>query len=290
MDATTFCIVIAIVLVVLIVVPTRQRKQETDVPPAQQTQATSLAAQSTQEKKSAKRHLVQRMMNDITLTQLMLGITLVISILFLRGEVQLSIGAFHVGKYWFATQACVLVSIVVFQIYGYFTYHLTRIGYFKRFTSHKLASHKELEEFFYKQQVAPPLAVLVPSYKEDVHVIKQTLLSAALQEYPHLRVILLIDDPPAASSQEDSMKLNAARHAAQEIHLLLSQQAKRFQRARQSFATRLSQGPLDSSSEMAHLAALYEEAAQWFKEQAETYIIGTHTDEFFVQHILLLPR
>ena len=31
------------------------------------------------------------------------------------------------------------------------------------------------------------MTVLVPSYQEDERVIRMTLLSAALQEYPHLR-------------------------------------------------------------------------------------------------------
>ena len=44
----------------------------------------------------------------------------------------------------------------------------------------------------------PTLTAIVPSYKEERRVIRQTLLSAALQEFPNLRVVLLIDDPPNA--------------------------------------------------------------------------------------------
>ena len=50
-----------------------------------------------------------------------------------------------------------------------------------------------LDAFF--DQPAAPVTVLVPSYQEDERVIRTTLLSAALQEYPALRVVLLIDDP-----------------------------------------------------------------------------------------------
>ncbi|MGZ3752955.1 MAG: hypothetical protein ACXVIY_13525 [Mucilaginibacter sp.] len=138
---------------------------------------------------------------------------------------------------------------------------------------------QELEDFLY-QQGAPPLAILVPSYKEDVQVIKQTLLSAALQEYPHRRVVLLIDDPPSPGNWEDSMKLIKARNAPYQIQMLLSEQDKRLRGAWQSFATRLRQGCLDRSTEMARLAALYQEVAQWFKRQAETYPIRNHTDNF----------
>ena len=42
----------------------------------------------------------------------------------------------------------------------------------------------------------PTLTAIIPSYKEERRVIRQTLLSAALQEFPNIRVVLLIDDPP----------------------------------------------------------------------------------------------
>jgi hypothetical protein len=123
---------------------------------------------------------VQRMLNEIRLTQLMLAITLLASILFLKWEVPLGLGAFSTGKYWLALEDGVFVGIVGFLIYGNLIYQLTRIGYLTRIATHKPAHPKELEDFLY-QQVAPPLAILVPSYKEDVQVITQTLLSAALQ-------------------------------------------------------------------------------------------------------------
>jgi cellulose synthase/poly-beta-1,6-N-acetylglucosamine synthase-like glycosyltransferase len=40
----------------------------------------------------------------------------------------------------------------------------------------------------------PSLLCLVPSYKEELRTVRQTVL-AALQEYPDRRVVLLIDDP-----------------------------------------------------------------------------------------------
>jgi len=237
---------------------------------------------------SLRQTFVQRMLNEIRLTQLMLAMTLIASILFLKWEVPLGLGAFSTGKYWLALEDGVFVGIVGFLIYGNLIYQLTRIGYLKRIATHTPANPQELEDFLYKQG-APPLAILVPSYKEDVQVITQTLLSAALQEYPHRRVVLLIDDPPSPGNWEESMKLIAARNAPSQIHLLLSEQDNRLRSAWQSFATRLSQGCLDRATEMARLAALYQEVAQWFKRQAETYPIRNHTDEFFVQRILLPP-
>ena len=57
----------------------------------------------------------------------------------------------------------------------------------------------------------PTVTVIIPSYKEDERIIRTTLLSAALQEYPGLRVVLLIDDPTHPKTQKDRELLEAAR-------------------------------------------------------------------------------
>ena len=47
----------------------------------------------------------------------------------------------------------------------------------------------------------PTLTTIIPSYQEDERVIRTTLLSAALQEYPDKRIVLLIDDPLRAQDR-----------------------------------------------------------------------------------------
>ena len=74
-------------------------------------------------------------------------------------------------------------------------YLLTRLGFFYRTRSHHRASRAGLERFYDARQ--PTLTTIIPSYQEDARVIRNTLLSAALQEYPGKRVVLLIDDPHA---------------------------------------------------------------------------------------------
>ena len=44
--------------------------------------------------------------------------------------------------------------------------------------------------------------MIIPSYKEDVRTNRTTMLSAALQDYPDLRVVLLIDDPYVPKTAE----------------------------------------------------------------------------------------
>src|SRR5258708_896630 len=67
---------------------------------------------------SLRQKFVQHIMNEIRLTQLMLAITLIASILFLKWETQLGLGAFSTGKYWLVLEDGLFVGIVGFLIYG----------------------------------------------------------------------------------------------------------------------------------------------------------------------------
>lgn len=53
----------------------------------------------------------------------------------------------------------------------------------------------------------PSLTVLVPSYRANPEVVRATLLSAALQEYPDMRIVLLLDDPPNPSDADAAQSL-----------------------------------------------------------------------------------
>ena len=59
----------------------------------------------------------------------------------------------------------------------------------------------------------PSITVLVPSYREEPQVIRRTLLSAALLEYPDVRIVLLIDDPPHPAPGSAAASLLAGARA-----------------------------------------------------------------------------
>src|SRR5437762_4370624 len=88
----------------------------------------------------------------------------------------------------------VFMGIVAALLYGSVVYQLTRIGGFQRRATFAPATYLELSRTYH--EAAGKLVVLVPSYKEEVKVVRRTLMSAALQDYPRRRVVLLIDDPP----------------------------------------------------------------------------------------------
>jgi cellulose synthase/poly-beta-1,6-N-acetylglucosamine synthase-like glycosyltransferase len=95
-------------------------------------------------------------------------------------------------------EAAAFLAIVAVLGYGGLVFLCARLGYMRRRSQFRHASSDELNEFTEKSDAA--VSILVPSYKEEVHVVRQTLLSAALQDYPNRRVALLIDDPPNPST------------------------------------------------------------------------------------------
>lgn len=88
-------------------------------------------------------------------------------------------------------------------------YLISRIGFFYRSRAHNRASRVVPDAFF--DQPAPPVTVLIPSNQEDERVIRTTLLSAALQEYPDLHVVLLVDDPQNPATAHARALLEDAR-------------------------------------------------------------------------------
>ena len=179
------------------------------------------------------------------------------------------------------------LAIIVFLIYGSFVYQATRLGYIKRRAQHRPATRAALDTLFEGHR--KPLTILVPSYKEDRRVIFQTLMSAALQEYPGRRIVLLIDDPPHTKTAADAAQLAAARELPLHIAALLAQAAKPFDQACASYERRVARREhkaIDAASETAKLADLWQQAGAWFAREADAYPVLDHTDRFYVDQVL----
>jgi cellulose synthase/poly-beta-1,6-N-acetylglucosamine synthase-like glycosyltransferase len=96
---------------------------------------------------------------------------------------------------WHSLETFVFVVVVALLISGNVVYHVSRLGYLYRRRTHRAASRDILEAIY--DSPAPAVSILVPSYKEEARVLLQTVLSVALMEYPHRRVVVLLDDPPS---------------------------------------------------------------------------------------------
>ena len=123
-------------------------------------------------------------------------------------------------------QSIVFVILVTLLALSALAYMTARLGFYYRARTHRRAARATIDDFFSVRQ--PALTAVVPSYQEDTRVIRMTLLSAALQEYPDMRVVLLIDDPPEPRYAAPYRLLKAARALPGEIEELLAGPATRF--------------------------------------------------------------
>ena len=139
------------------------------------------------------------------LTTLLLGWSLLASCMAVAQIVGIGVASLHAGDVPGVISQVVFLLAVLVVLSGSWAYLLPRRAYYSRAIKHRpvtlscakatLAAHK------------PSLTILVPSYKEELQVVRQTLMSAALQDWPDRRVVLLIDDPQHPSDPADLASL-----------------------------------------------------------------------------------
>src|SRR2546430_5385706 len=225
---------------------------------------------------------------ELALTHIAVCVTAVASVLSLGGIVLSLVEDVASGRWVSSLGQGLFLAIVSFLIYGGLVYQLAGLGHFNRLRQHRRATDDELDRFFHGPRPAA-VTILVPSYKEDPLVVRRTLLSAALQDYPWRRVVLLIDDPPHPSQASDIPLLTAARRLAADIQETLRKPREHFEDALRAFLERSARGPLDPHQEMPRLAQLYRDAATWFEHQGARYSICDHADALFVEITFRIP-
>lgn len=90
-------------------------------------------------------------------------------------------------NYQFMVEAFGYLIVVTFLTFSALMYLVARQGALQRFAKHVRTPRAILDSHFASHQSS--ITVLIPSYSEETEVIRKTMLSAALQEYPHIRVI-----------------------------------------------------------------------------------------------------
>lgn len=163
-------------------------------------------------------------------------------------------------------------------------YLIARLGYISRIRAHRRIPRKVIDDAFDRHN--PTLTVLVPSYREEPRVVRQTLLAAALQEYPRIRVALLIDDPPSPTTPAQRRLLEGTRALPSEIDALLRRPRTRFEAALNAFESTVATGPTAPPAELVRLAGTYDEAVAWLRRTADGEEILDHTDAFLVDEVL----
>src|SRR3989442_6257497 len=175
--------------------------------------------------------------------------------------------------------------IVALLIWRSLLYQLTRVAYCLRRLDNRPASARVLEEFC--DGTVQSLTVLVPSYKEEPQVVQRTLFSAALQDYPNRRVVLLIDDPAHPANAGDKRALRHIESLPVRLQALFADVAKRFERECAAYERRHACRTVDLPAEAQRIAQLYENAAQWLEEQASHLVPEEPGDELLRGKVFL---
>lgn len=191
---------------------------------------------------------------------------------------------FEGASYQFTLEAFGYVIVVTFLTFSALMYLVARQGALQRFSKHVRVPRAIIDKHFEKSQ--PSITVLVPSYSEEPDVIRKTLLSAALQEYPKLRVVLLIDDNPNPVNQNTVEKLETTRKLASEISSLLLVPRKRLSSALKNFETSHKNKKIINKSDIEDLISQYVWSASYLEYLADTEKVEDHVDKFFTERVL----
>jgi cellulose synthase (UDP-forming) len=187
-------------------------------------------------------------------------------------------------SFQFTMQAVGYLVVVSFLTFSALMYLIARQGALERFSKHVRVPRAKLDKHFSGHQ--PSITVLVPSYSEEPEVVRKTLLSAALQEYPSMRVVLLLDDKPNPSDPLVAEQLNKTRSLGTEITNLLARPRERFTTSLLSFEQNHLEEQNADATLVKEVASEYAWAAKWLNTMASNEIHEDHVDTFFIEQVL----
>lgn len=180
-------------------------------------------------------------------------------------------------------QTVAYVAIMTLLLFSALMYLLARQGALYRSRSHVRVPRAEIDAFMASSEAT--LTVLVPSYAEEPSVVRSTLLSAALQEYAGIRVVLLIDDPPTPTDAHAIASLEGCRALPGEIAELLKQPYERFLASLETYEAAAYAGGASSPDDVRHLALDFVWAGGWLRDQAAEYPRSSHADDFLAEEV-----
>ncbi len=186
-------------------------------------------------------------------------------------------------SYHFTMQAFGYALVVSLLTLSSLIYLVTRLGALQRFNGHMRVPRALLDKHFSDKQ--PGITVLVPSFREEYQVIRKTLLSAALQEYPSLKIVLLVDDKPNPADPNEAKRQEKTLNIGKDIKLFLSEPYIKFKKSFNDFKTINSGRGKISNHETLKLAESYLWASSWLRQKSKEEKIEDHVDVFFADQV-----
>ncbi|PKQ25270.1 MAG: glycosyltransferase [Actinobacteria bacterium HGW-Actinobacteria-4] len=169
-------------------------------------------------------------------------------------------------------------------IFSTFSYLLARQGSLYRSRSHARTPRAEIDAWMSAHQ--PTLTVLVPSYAEDPGVVRGTLMSAALQEYPGMTVVLLLDDNPNPTDPDAIASLAGCRDLPHELTELFREPYERFAAECATYQAAAAKGGPGTPDQVRTLALDFVWAANWLRVQEAAYVRTSNADDFLADEVL----
>lgn len=115
---------------------------------------------------------------------------------------------------------------------------------------------------------AGSMTVLVPPYTEEVKEVRASVWAAALQEYPALRVVLLLDDPPRPLDAPMVARLEESRTITDRVALVLAEPGTRFRDELLACEIRLAESSVIAPEAVRDLAESYRFAIKRLSAEA----------------------
>lgn len=187
-------------------------------------------------------------------------------------------------SYKFTMESFGYLIIVTFLTFSALVYLITRHGALQRFSKHLRVPRIILDKYFTKNR--PSITVLIPSYSEEPQVIRKTILSAALQEYPDMRIVLLIDDNPFDTNPESVARLNLTYALRDEIKNTLAEPYEHLNKVLLQIKKDISKNKYLDKDIVLKISSEYNWTARWLNGLAEKEAIEDHVDVFFANQVL----
>ncbi len=215
---------------------------------------------------------------EVVVTLLLLAWGIGCGVWALHGVIQLGAQAAHQGRIsQVAVQAAFAVCLLV-MLAGSWAYLVPRLAYYRRSQTHRPMAVNKVACAI--TNAKPSLTVLVPAYKEERDVVWQTLMSAALQDVPGRRIVLLIDDPQHPADRQDQQALIAMRALPQDMQAA-------FEHVAASLRLLFGQAGAATLSEQALLLGTgHDQAAGWLFEQGAGLREGDHSARWLWEAVL----
>jgi cellulose synthase (UDP-forming) len=180
----------------------------------------------------------------------------------------------------------VFALLITSFAYGNLLYQATRIGYYVRLGRHQRMTRRTGSQTGSMRAPRRSLSILIPSYKEELVTVKQTLYSAAFLGYGNKTVCLLLDDPVSPPGTNDHQRTQATIAMAEGLQAGLKKLHREYADLHAAAEVRMTHR-VDPAAELENLASTYRLLARRLRAMGERAAADTHTDRLYVRTVFL---